>query len=242
MRILYVRQSKVSNLQITIVVEKQVLRLQVSVHDGVLVKVDDARDDLTEELACLRLGEPLLLDDVVEQLAALSVLHDKVERLRSLDDLIQLDYVRMFDEFKNLDLASHSLDIALVDDAVLLEYLDGHLLTRKLMNTQFDFTKGTFADCLLESVVADFVWFNFFRQGLIVLLVVSQFLSAHALNCNDELAIRRFLSDDRRHGSLELRIEIVIEAATLTRELVLIGRFFAMTVDVSTIKHDLRLG
>ena len=61
------------------------------------MQIDDARDDLPEELAGLWLGQPLLLDDVVEQLAAFSVFHDQVQRLGRLYYFIQLDDVGMLD-------------------------------------------------------------------------------------------------------------------------------------------------
>ena len=73
-----------------------------------------------KELARLLLLYALMLDDVVEQLAARRILHDQVEFLVCLDDLVQLNYMGMPDELQDVDFARHALDIGYVDDTLLL--------------------------------------------------------------------------------------------------------------------------
>lgn len=81
-----VGQAKVNQLQILLVVEQEIFRLQISVHNAQLVQVLDRALDLLEEFASLFFLKLLLFDDVVEQLAPRYVLHDQEELLRRLDD------------------------------------------------------------------------------------------------------------------------------------------------------------
>jgi hypothetical protein len=59
------------------------------VHDPIFVDVLDARQDLLHEVDRFILVEPLLLDDVVEEFAAGSVLHNEVDVGFGLYDLGQ---------------------------------------------------------------------------------------------------------------------------------------------------------
>ena len=72
-----IAEPKINQLQIVLVVEQQILGLEVSVNDAQLVQVLDRALDLLEELARLLLGQLLLLDDVVEELAPRNILHDQ---------------------------------------------------------------------------------------------------------------------------------------------------------------------
>lgn len=72
-----IAEPKINQLQIVLVVEQQILGLEISVNDAQLVQVLDRTLDLLEELARLLLGQLLLLDDVVEELAPRNILHDQ---------------------------------------------------------------------------------------------------------------------------------------------------------------------
>ena len=76
--------------------------------------------DLMEEFDGNRLFDSLVLHDVIEQLAATSVLHDQVELLRGLNDLIELDDVRVPDHLQNMDLSRHSFHVVHVLNLVFL--------------------------------------------------------------------------------------------------------------------------
>ena len=97
-----------------IVVNKQVLRLEIPVTNTQLVNVFDARYELLEVLACLMLVQSLILHDHVEELATLYKLHDEIEILLGLDDLINLFNVRMVQLLQDLNLSTNSLDILLL--------------------------------------------------------------------------------------------------------------------------------
>jgi hypothetical protein len=77
------------------------------------------------------------LDDVVEELSALHVLHDEEELLGGLDDLVQLDDVGVPDEFEDVDLPRNPLHIRHVDYLLLLQYLYRHLFARGDVGRRF---------------------------------------------------------------------------------------------------------
>jgi len=120
-----------------------------------LVHVLNSRDDLLIELASLSLVEFDVLHDVVEELTARGVLHDEVELLRSLYDLVQLDDVRMADQLQDVDLSRHSLNVRDICDSFLLKDFNGYLFAGERMSTKFDLAEGALADGLLEQVVPD---------------------------------------------------------------------------------------
>ena len=94
-----VAQTKVDNLDVLVVIEKKVLGLEVPVNYVELVEVFYASNDLVEEFEGRGLFYPLVLDDVVEKLASVRILHDQVELLWGLDDFIKLNDVRVSDHF-----------------------------------------------------------------------------------------------------------------------------------------------
>ena len=81
-----------------------------------------------EEADCCRFLDSLVLHDVVKQFAATCILHDQVELLRCLNDLVELDDVRVPDHLQDVDLPRDSLHVVHVLYLVLLKYFDGNLL------------------------------------------------------------------------------------------------------------------
>jgi hypothetical protein len=58
-------------------------------NDTELVKVFNTSYDLMEELASLCLFDPLVLHDEVKELTSTRILHDQVELLRGLNNLLK---------------------------------------------------------------------------------------------------------------------------------------------------------
>ena len=96
-----------------------------------------------------------MLDNVIEQLTARSVLHDQVELARCLNDLVELDDVGVPDELQDVDLSGHPLNIGHICDPLLLQDLDRNLLIRQSMGAKLDLAKRAFAYGLANEVVAN---------------------------------------------------------------------------------------
>lgn len=70
-----------------------------------LMNVLDSSYDLLEDGARFRLWNFFALDNVVEQLSALHVLHYQEQLFGGFDDFVELDYVRVADQLEDVDLA-----------------------------------------------------------------------------------------------------------------------------------------
>jgi hypothetical protein len=109
------------------VIEEQVFRLQVSMHDAKFMEVFNAADDLLEKFACLWFLELLLLHDVVKEFTSTHELHNQEELFRGLDDLEQLDNVGMSDHLEDVNFTRDALDICVTNDFRLFKNFDGDL-------------------------------------------------------------------------------------------------------------------
>ena len=85
--------------------EEDVLWLEVAVADVLAVEVLDRGQQLVEVDLRLSLRQPRLLDDLVEELAALRQLeHDVEHSVGGLDDVLQPDHARVVDAAQQADL------------------------------------------------------------------------------------------------------------------------------------------
>ena len=112
-----------------------------------------SRNDLLKELACLLLWYPCLLYDIVEEFTPARKLHNQVQLARCFNYLVQLDDVRMANQFQNVDLPSDSLHVCDVRDATFFKYLDGHVFLSELMHTFAHLAKGALTNLLFDVVV-----------------------------------------------------------------------------------------
>mmetsp|Transcript_7285 Transcript_7285/g.26071 ORF Transcript_7285/g.26071 Transcript_7285/m.26071 type:complete len:273 (+) Transcript_7285:1135-1953(+) len=151
----HVRQAEVSDLDVVVLVQQQVLRLEVSVHHLVEVAVLNARHNLLEDVPCLVLRQPALLDNVVEELAAGRVLRHHEDVRRRADDLVQLDDVRVPEALQVLDLAPHLLIHVKRANLVAVQDLHRHLVLGDLVLAELDFAEAANAQVLRQAVRAD---------------------------------------------------------------------------------------
>jgi len=113
--------------------------------DSTLVNVFDSRNQFKVELAGLFLSKPGVSHDIIKEFSTVCILHDHIELLLSLNNLIQLNYIWMSDLLQYLYLSCDSLYIFLIVDLVFLKDLNSHFLSCKCMLAQLDLPKGTFA-------------------------------------------------------------------------------------------------
>lgn len=73
------REAEVGDLEVAVLVEQQVLRLQVAVDDALRVQVLEGRGDLRAVEVAGRRAEPARVPQVREQLAAAHVLEEHVD-------------------------------------------------------------------------------------------------------------------------------------------------------------------
>ena len=93
--------------------------------------------------------------DIIEQFAIATVFHDEEKTILGFNNLVKLDYVWMAHNSKDVDLSGHALNIINVVDLPLVQYLDGHLLSRKDVEALLYLAERALPKCLLYLIVAD---------------------------------------------------------------------------------------
>ena len=81
-------QAKVSDFDVSFMVQENVLRLQVTVDDSILVEISERFNELRGVEACPPLAELLVFAQMVKELAAIEEIHDKVELGGSLERIM----------------------------------------------------------------------------------------------------------------------------------------------------------
>ena len=82
-------------VELFVLLEQDVLRLQITMHDVCLVAVVDAGEDLFHENSSIALAELTALENLIEELTTLADLSDQVIALLVLEELVHLDDVRV---------------------------------------------------------------------------------------------------------------------------------------------------
>mmetsp|Transcript_4405 Transcript_4405/g.16062 ORF Transcript_4405/g.16062 Transcript_4405/m.16062 type:complete len:287 (-) Transcript_4405:489-1349(-) len=108
--VLILAVSEVSEADVALVVEQDVLRLQVSVDDAHLMKILQRQDYLSSIEASARLREDFLPCDVGEQLPPVDEVHHKAQPVGCLECVMKLDDERMVHNFKSPPLSLGGLN------------------------------------------------------------------------------------------------------------------------------------
>mmetsp|Transcript_24368 Transcript_24368/g.82161 ORF Transcript_24368/g.82161 Transcript_24368/m.82161 type:complete len:514 (+) Transcript_24368:1409-2950(+) len=152
------REAKVDDLEHGVGswrLEKEVLRLQVSVANAVAVAVRHRLQDLLHDarrvvLAVVALFRSRLLDDGVKELAAAAELRHDEDVVRVLKDVVDSDDVRVLHRLEDVDLARKRLGVG---DALLRNRLAGaDFLGRSVRALAHDAEMAAADDVLVERV------------------------------------------------------------------------------------------
>ena len=103
-------QTKISKLDVlAICVNQQVLRLQISVENSMLVQIDERLEDLVEEELGLLLGQRLiaLLFHVLLEIE-LEIFEDEVKLILAVDDLLKFYNVWVSESLEKTDFSDRS--------------------------------------------------------------------------------------------------------------------------------------
>ena len=86
-----------------------------------------------------------MFDDIVEEFPAFRILHDHVNRVARLYNLIQLNDVAMFDLLEDFNFASDPSRVRHLRNLAHLKNLNGDLLICPDVDSEFNFTESTLA-------------------------------------------------------------------------------------------------
>ena len=91
----------------------------------------------------------LFVCDIVEQLSSATVLHDKEEIFKRLDNLIKLDEIRVANHYEYVYLSGDSFDVRGANDFLLINNIDRYFLPCSFVNGQFDLPESSVSQSLL---------------------------------------------------------------------------------------------
>lgn len=117
-------QPEISQLNVTLRVEQDVLRLQVSVQNLILVQVADGLHQLSGIDLCSLLVKLFLFSQVSEHFASVHEIDGQVQLGIGLEGVVQFDNVRTLGMLQDLALGVDLLEHVKLDKHVLAHYLE----------------------------------------------------------------------------------------------------------------------
>ena len=181
-------------------------------HDVLVVKVLNAKDELDDEELDLLFVEPVGLLEHRGELTASHKRHDEVESVLRLEEHLQLDHKLVVNSFKDLELRERCRDSVLLDEPVFPDALDGvHLLSPRQL-TAVHFAKSTHSKDMRDEKVVQFYscvrtlsWEHELRLILIVEFGVNLVIQLDAvLFCQRSMFPRRASTRTRTRSLLLL--------------------------------------
>ena len=125
-------------------------------HDVLVVKVLNAKDELDDEELDLLFVEPVGLLEHRGELTASHERHDEVESVLRLEEHLQLDHKLVVNSFKDLELRERCRDSVLLDEPVFPDALDGVHLVSPRQLTAVHFAKSTHSKDMRDEKVVQF--------------------------------------------------------------------------------------
>lgn len=92
-----VGEAKVGYYDVAVTIQQQIFQFQVSMNDTLCVKVADSRNELSEKSSCGRVFQVAMIQNVVEELAARSILQDDADVPFRLHHFMQAYDVRVLE-------------------------------------------------------------------------------------------------------------------------------------------------
>jgi hypothetical protein len=121
-------------------------------HYIVRVTVRDTRQQLSDDLCCVKLSESTSLHNLIKQSAALYIFHHDVEILLIFKVLVDLYDARVIECLQNIDLTNDGF-LGLIVEVLLLDPFDGTLIFALIVLTQKNFAECTSTQRLAHLIV-----------------------------------------------------------------------------------------
>lgn len=99
---------------------------------------------LIDSNRCL-LMQALLLHDVIKKFAIYAVFHYQIQLRLCLNDLVQLDHVRVSNLLEDFDLTRDACNVFTILDPSFLQDFDRYLFLRQNMLSHFNFSESSLA-------------------------------------------------------------------------------------------------
>ena len=149
-------QAEISQARIALFIKEHVFRLQIAVHNIMLVQVAKGESDLSDEEASNGLVEAALLAQVVEEGATTYVLHEEVETVVVLEDVVHLQDELVVRLKEDVFLVLCVLDLLFVNEHVFVDSLHCVQLSCELIRNEEHLAEGALVNDLDDLEVLQF--------------------------------------------------------------------------------------
>ena len=139
-------KTKVSKHDVAIVIQKDILWLQITIDDVAFVEIPEGECYLCRVKFCLFFRKALLLGEVLKELAALNELHDEVDSVSFLEDVVHPDNERVIDLVKDQLFDLERLYGLMLNHYILPDALHGVILAISTIFDQVDFSESASPD------------------------------------------------------------------------------------------------
>lgn len=142
----YLGHTEVADLNSLFAVEKDVIKLDVSVDHGSAMNMCQSIGDLLKYELRIRFLKSALTFDQPEEVTTTSVLHDHQQMLARFEDLEKPDHIRVLDLFQEIDLLKDFALGEIIFHVALFNGFDGDILSCELVDSERHFPKSALSD------------------------------------------------------------------------------------------------
>ena len=125
------------------VVKEDVLWFEISMSNTYFMQVLNPIQQLVKELTSLLFSDLFVINYVLVEFSFLHELHNQQQLLRSLHNFVQLNDVRVSDEFQDVYLSFYSLYISYILYFLLFQDFDRNIFPCLFMSSELHLTKCT---------------------------------------------------------------------------------------------------
>jgi len=147
--------AEITNLNIAIFIQKDIVKLDVSVEHRSAMAVSDTKNYLLEYSSSLALIESPSLLNELQQISAASILHHHEQVFGRFEDFKESDDVGVANLLQDLYFLQHFLLLIVIFHQGLVDCFDSNNLSCKLVDSKGNFSEGSLADEFHELVVVD---------------------------------------------------------------------------------------
>lgn len=146
-------ETKVSDDDVLVAIQEQILKFEVTVHNTLLMQVSDTGHQLGEKSPRGGIFEVSMVQNIIEELASRCIFQDNAHMPLSLDKLVQSNDIRVLQFFENGDLAVDLGQASGVSrQALFADQFDRHLYSSILLPAHLYLAKLSLTQGLSKNV------------------------------------------------------------------------------------------
>mmetsp|Transcript_46424 Transcript_46424/g.61484 ORF Transcript_46424/g.61484 Transcript_46424/m.61484 type:complete len:245 (+) Transcript_46424:821-1555(+) len=148
-------EAEIRHKQVAIFANEHILRLQITINNALLMQMRKCESNLSCEELSLVLREHSHLNEMAEELTTLDKLHEEVDTVLVLEDILHVDEEGVVDLTQDVFLELDVFHLLVLQNDILPDDLHGVELAGLRMLDEEDLAEGTLADKLTDLEIAE---------------------------------------------------------------------------------------